>query len=473
MRALEATGARVRPLPRTAFRAGDRAVADLVHAVDLAASARLGARAVPESAAGGAYSAAERLPPDLRDAPAALAACCALIREVGSSGQPPAPGSLLLTAASPEGHVAVDAPTARALRLFPALPGGAAAPTSLYGLFSAGAGPLTARALARWVRQPLAQLPAIRDRQRLIGALMEDTVSRDRLGATQLRACGDVERVVLRLARREAGLPDFLPLYRFVVAVQETAEALAQAGPAVRGTFAEPLKKTAGELSGLQALIEHCIDVRRAARAGRFLLRPSVHPPLEQLATRLAAAEREMEAVVDAVASELGVDREKKLRVEKSPIHGTCLRITKRSQAVRACVRGNARELGWGGCRVLAHTRTRTRTLVVAFPPNLPNALLWWPCLPYPNLSPLPLATSAGPPRQAGLSHAGRAVRRGAVRERRLPARAHTCSSLGGRVQGAAGRRGSQSDRSRGHLRSRPEGGCSSGRRAVGRACSR
>lgn len=195
---------------------------------------------------------------------------------------------------------------------------------------------MTARALARWVRQPLAQLDAIRDRQRLIGALMADTVTRDRLGATQLRACGDVERFVLRLARREAGLSDFLPLYRFVVAVQETAEALAQAGPDVRGTFAEPMRKTAGELAGLQALIEHCLDVGKAARSGRFLLRPSVHPPLERLAARLAEAEGEMERAVDAVAEELGVDRAKRLRIERSPIHGTCLRITKKSQAVRA-----------------------------------------------------------------------------------------------------------------------------------------
>jgi len=108
-----------------------------------------------------------------------------------------------------------------------------------------------ARWLRRMVSQPIRDLPELRRRQEVIGALVADPVGRATLGA-ELAAVGDLERLVGRVVHRQASGREFL-------ALQTALEAV--------GRIVERLRSTRSPaLEALAAGLDPCADVAELVR---------------------------------------------------------------------------------------------------------------------------------------------------------------------------------------------------------------
>ena len=259
-------------------------------------------------------------------------------------------------------------------------PAGRAA-DSLFGLLNHSKTRMGGRLLRTWLQQPLRDVPAIRARHDVVGALLADSVARSRLrdGASHLARCPDLERTAhkFRVGSSSGGAPqqpkatlgDLLAVYRCGMRLKACAAALgtcvgaspesSSAEPAAAGAAGAATTAPAGpgaalaarmhranrDLSKLLALVEELIDARSlaATAAGRgaaglwgsrwIQVRAEFSADvLGPLSARLEGLQSSILAEHKRVAQVAGVDA-KQLHLERSAVHGLHLRATKKDSA--------------------------------------------------------------------------------------------------------------------------------------------
>ncbi len=117
---------------------------------------------------------------------------------------------------------------------------------SLLGLIDRTATALGARRLGEWLRYPLLDAAAIRERLDAVEELCGSAVLREGL-VEALRAVGDLERILSRLALRQGNARDLRSLAGALLGLPRLAEELSRAKAAL-------LKQSAEGASGLEAL---------------------------------------------------------------------------------------------------------------------------------------------------------------------------------------------------------------------------
>ena len=111
-----------------------------------------------------------------------------------------------------------------------------------------------ARRLRTWLSYPLTRIDSIMERQRMVTALVEASVIRDRV-REQLRACVDIHRVSAKLAAAQGGPRDLVSLRRSLEAIPGLRAAMGEGEP---------------HLARFAASIDDCADL--AAAIGASLL---------------------------------------------------------------------------------------------------------------------------------------------------------------------------------------------------------
>ena len=134
-------------------------------------------------------------------------------------------------------HVILDQRTRRNLEVDSRLDGQPTSRGTVYGVLNETRTPMGARLLKRWLAAPLRNADAVRERQRAVLALI-DSRSAERLQPA-LREIGDIERIVTRVALRNASPRDLARL-RASLAVWPDIRALVETldAPALVQRFA-------------------------------------------------------------------------------------------------------------------------------------------------------------------------------------------------------------------------------------------
>lgn len=199
------------------------------------------------------------------------------------------------------------------------------------------------RLLQRWLRRPSVDKLEIEFRRRLVRVLVDDSFVRGTLRDTHLKSFPDLEKLACKLRQRPivATLADLLDIYRAVARIGAIAEALLEVhieDEGVRESFArtlsEPLQRCTAQLVKLRALVEELVDTERLARRGMNAprVRPGFSDQLNLLHTDMTAMRKQMDAIADSVSTTTGLEREK-VKLERTPVHGYHLRVTKRDQS--------------------------------------------------------------------------------------------------------------------------------------------
>ena len=193
------------------------------------------------------------------DLPLAIAAAGALLQYVRDTQKSALPHIRGLTVEERAEGLLIDAATRRNLELDASLTGREEA--TLFALLDACATAMGSRQLRRWLNHPLTDHQTLRQRYQAVGALLE--ARRFEEPRERLRAIGDVERILARVALRSARPRDLAQLRASVAAVPPVRAALT--------LIDSPLIAALGERIGAHEDVAQLLGSAIAAEPATFL----------------------------------------------------------------------------------------------------------------------------------------------------------------------------------------------------------
>lgn len=289
-----------------------------------------------------------------------LAGCNALVQYLGLLADAEAP-TYTLDRYSLASFMKLDLSTLRALNIFPPpLAGIAPAPAaaSIFDLLNKCKTAAGTRLLSQWLKQPLTEAAAIAERHRLVGHMVHDTNLRVFVASEWLAQVPDVRRLVKKMAAsikkpsasENKKLDEVVRLYQLVVALPALVEMLRISideceDPEVKQLcqthWLDPVVANQQSLLKFQELVETTVDLTpldapssSALLHTDFNIRPEFDDSLIAINDNLQATSSQIQAEHSTVGDDLGIDTEKKLKLEKHAQHGWCFRVTRIDSAI-------------------------------------------------------------------------------------------------------------------------------------------
>ncbi|VEU21518.1 DEKNAAC102617 [Brettanomyces naardenensis] len=275
-------------------------------------------------------------------------------------------GSITIGKYSLEQFMKLDYAAVRALNLFPPpnFSNSMNKTSSLFGLLNNCKTAGGTRLLSQWIKQPLVDFGAINDRHLLVKLLFDDMNLRTNLQNDFLGEVPDIAKLLKRINaknNRMARLDDVIRLYQMCLKLSEPIALLTEAvgniinddekevqatESLVRSLWIEPLTEYSKILQTYQAMIEQTIDLSSledATSAGAMsnsmlAINPEYDETLMDLSGRLEKVRKGMKSIHEDVADELGMELDRKLKLEDHHLHGWCFRLTRNDAS---CIRGN------------------------------------------------------------------------------------------------------------------------------------
>ncbi|KAI8374267.1 muts domain V-domain-containing protein [Radiomyces spectabilis] len=237
-------------------------------------------------------------------------------------------------------YMRLDASALGALNLMPGPQDGSNKSMSLYGLLNKCKTAQGSRLLAQWLKQPLLNLDEITQRQDIVEVFYKDTELRQSLQEDHLRTVPDLHRLAKRFQRGIANLQDVVRIYQVVIRLPallmclEACNAPTDAmGNLINEMYTSKLKEYIAKLEKLQELVETTIDLD-ALKDHEFIIKSDFDDELKNLREMITDLKELIENQHLEVAEMLGLDPEKKLKLEKHSLYGYCLRIGRADASV-------------------------------------------------------------------------------------------------------------------------------------------
>ncbi|KAK9473722.1 muts domain V-domain-containing protein [Dipodascopsis tothii] len=271
----------------------------------------------------------------------AMAATAALVRYLGLMSDPLNFGHYRLYEHNLADYMKLDASALRALHLMPG-PRDGAKSMSIFGLLNRCRTAAGTRLLAQWLKQPLMDLDAITARHVLVETFVEDIQLRQTLQEDHLRAVPDLHRLAKKFQRGAATLEDVVRVYQLVIRIPDFVATLESVVDekyqrAVEDAYTSRLQDFYDNLVKLQEMVETTVDLD-ALDNHEFVIKPDFDERLQEIRGQLAGLQdRIADAHADAGA-DLGMEPDKKLKLENHHVYGWCLRLTRNDAA---CLRNN------------------------------------------------------------------------------------------------------------------------------------
>jgi len=197
------------------------------------------------------------------------------------------------------------------------------------------------RLLHQWIKQPLIEIDDILARHQLVEMMIEDTQLRTTLQDELLISIPDIRKLNKKLTKATyANLEDVVRIYQFLIKVPEIIENLEtkynesddeNLKILIDCHWITPMKDLSGPLLKLQELVETTVDLDSLDRH-EFVIKPDYDEQLLQYRARLDEIEAQLREIHLEVAEDLGLDAEKKLKLELNSNHGWCMRVTRNEE---------------------------------------------------------------------------------------------------------------------------------------------
>ncbi|CAH6721808.1 DNA mismatch repair protein Msh2p [[Candida] jaroonii] len=211
------------------------------------------------------------------------------------------------------------------------------------------------RLLSQWLKQPLTRLNLIEERQTLVEKLINDTSLRLFLIEEVLAFIPDIKRLLKKINNniKKTGndnkkLEDVIRLYQLFLLLPKLIEMLQMAineskddnpelSDLINKYWLEPINDNYEKLTKFQGLVETAIDLSPLNSndlTSDFNINPDFENSLTDINNQLISKEQEIKNQHIMVAEDLGIDIEKKLKLEKHQIHNWCFRVTRNDSGV-------------------------------------------------------------------------------------------------------------------------------------------
>jgi DNA mismatch repair protein MSH2 len=188
--------------------------------------------------------------------------------------------------------------------------------------------------LTQWIRQPLLSIEEIKARADVVEALVVNSVQRQSLRDIVLRGIPDVSRVARRLIKGKANLQDLVLLYTAVAKIHPIYEQLEGiANESMEVLILGPLRELSQSLSKYAELIETTVDFAALSRH-EYIVRADFAESLTDIHTQREAILDSIEVEYDRVVRKLGLEKGKKIKLERNTTYGHFFRISRLDGAV-------------------------------------------------------------------------------------------------------------------------------------------
>ncbi|CDH49315.1 dna mismatch repair protein [Lichtheimia corymbifera JMRC:FSU:9682] len=232
-------------------------------------------------------------------------------------------------------YMRLDASALTALNLMPSPREGSNKTMSLYGLLNKCKTAQGSRLLMQWLKQPLLSLGEIGKRHDLVEMFYGGTELRQSLHNDHLKYVPDLHRLAKRFQRGIASLQDVVRIHQVILRLPAIILCLESNKPEneeqaslLYETYTANIRKYAENLTDLGQFIEDHIDLD-AVDNHEFRINPASDPQLQKLRSDMDRVRDGMDNVHMEVGHELGLDIEKKLKLEKHSTYGYCLRVSR------------------------------------------------------------------------------------------------------------------------------------------------
>jgi DNA mismatch repair protein MSH2 len=232
-------------------------------------------------------------------------------------------------------YMRLDSSALRALNVLPERSDGPSS-FSLYGLLNKCRTPMGRRLLMRWLKQPLVDVAEIGTRHDVVTEFVSNAEVRDALRGAHLRSLPDIERITRKLERRKATLMDLCRLYQASAALPHMAEALERCegrfAEYINKAYVEKLKKLSdpSHLGRFEALLEAAVDLSKIP--DEYVICASYDAELGEIQQQKDALEEDIRNAFAAASDDLGMERDKQLKLEHNNMHGWFMRLTKKDE---------------------------------------------------------------------------------------------------------------------------------------------
>ncbi|KAI9365943.1 muts domain V-domain-containing protein [Zopfochytrium polystomum] len=232
-------------------------------------------------------------------------------------------------------YMRLDAAAVKALNLMPSGAEGSNKNMSLYGLLNKTKTSQGARLLAQWLKQPLMNLNEIEARLNLVEAFTQDTELRQTLQEVHLKRFPDLHRMGKKFLRGKANLQDVLRVYQVAISLAGFIRSLQEYDSVhktlIQEMYIAKLLEYSSGLAKLQEMVETTVDIE-AAENHEYIIRADFDDDLRGRTGKSTTLKFRFLKTLQ-VADDLGVELDKKLKLEQNPQHGWHLRLTKSDAA--------------------------------------------------------------------------------------------------------------------------------------------
>lgn len=229
---------------------------------------------------------------------------------------------------NPQSYLKLDDCACRSLHLFQSSPGiKTGSLLSLLDQCRTGQG---SRLLGQWLRQPLREKGEIEGRQEVVGAFVAEAGMREALRErTGLGAMPDLARILKRLLRGSSNLQDIVVLYQTVQKIPSLLHSLSLSPhQCLLQRYTQPLTDLYESLAKYTEMVEGMLDFPALDRH-EYIVRADFDPVLEEISREKESLLEQIEPEFERVAGLLGLEAGKKVKLEKSPVHGYAFRISR------------------------------------------------------------------------------------------------------------------------------------------------
>lgn len=277
----------------------------------------------------------------------ARGSAAAVLRYVNVFTDPSNYGTYSLVRHDLSQYMRLDSAAVRALNLFDLRNPKNTAPTTIYGLLNKCLTAGGSRLLSQWLKQPLLSVTEVRKRHEIVDTLFQNSALRDQL-RLELKAVPDISKLSRKLAKAASASEDgsksgnsskhaldhLVRIYQLVIQLPLILELLRDTANAlIDMDLCEPLDKAVTSLVRFKDMVETTVDVD-SANHHEYIIRPDFDGRLQEIKQRLNEIKAEMDADHQSTGSLLGMDPDKKLKLEQHQQFGWTYRLTRTDAVV-------------------------------------------------------------------------------------------------------------------------------------------
>ncbi|KAK9455670.1 muts domain V-domain-containing protein [Dipodascopsis uninucleata] len=270
----------------------------------------------------------------------AMASAACLIKYLGLMSDSSNFGQYQLYQHDLSQYMKLDSSAVRALNLMPG-PRDGSKSMSLFGLLNKCKTNAGSRLLAQWLKQPLMDRDEIIERHSLVQVFVEDIELRYSMQEEHLRAIPDLSRIAKKFQRGAANLEDVVKIYQTVIRIPGLIDAFTsvvntEAANHLEKAYCSKLIQYNENLQNLVELVETTVDLD-ALDNHEYVIKPEFDRGLQDIHAKLETLRQEIQEEHHHVGDDLGMEPEKKLKLEQHTTFGWCFRLTRNDAS---CLRG-------------------------------------------------------------------------------------------------------------------------------------